>query len=105
MLKIYPQLENVRIDYGWGGTLGITLNRLPHVVRIEPNILSASGYSGHGLGMATLCGKLVAEAIAGSSIRFDMMRSIPEAPFPGGSRMRRPLLTLAMLYYSLRDKL
>ncbi|MEO4041331.1 FAD-binding oxidoreductase [Hoeflea sp. CAU 1731] len=105
MLRVYPQLEDVRIDYGWGGTLGITFNRLPHITQVEPNIMSASGYSGHGIGMATLCGKLLAEAINGSTRRFDLMESIPNAAFPGGTGLRQPLLVLAMLYYSLRDKI
>lgn len=54
MLQIYPQLKDTRIDYAWGGTLGITMNRMPHFERMEGNILSASGYSGHGVAMATM---------------------------------------------------
>lgn len=104
MLSIFPQLDDVKIDYGWGGTLGITMSRMPHLQRLEDNIFSASGYSGHGLGMATLCGKLVGEIICGTASRFDLMASIPTVEFPGGTRLRRPLLVLAMLYYSLRDK-
>ena len=104
MLGIHPQLKDARIDYYWGGTLGITMNRLPHVARLAPNILSASGYSGHGLGMSTLCGQLMAEAIAGTAERFDVMANLKIPSFPGGTRLRRPLLVLAMLYYALRDR-
>ena len=105
MLAIYPQLEDARIDYAWGGTLGITMNRMPHLARLAPNILSASGYSGHGLAMATLCGKLMAEAIAGEGNGFELMQSVPTPKFPGGIALRRPLLVLAMLYFALRDRL
>jgi gamma-glutamylputrescine oxidase len=105
MLAIFPYLKDIRIDYGWGGTLGITMNRMPHLERLEPNILSAAGYSGHGLGMATLCGRLAGEAICGTATRFDLMASVPTTEFPGGTRFRRPLLALAMLYFSLRDRL
>lgn len=105
MLQIYPQLENTAIDYGWGGTLGITVNRMPHLARLAPNILSASGYSGHGIGMATLCGKLAAEAVGGTAARFDLMASIPTPRFPGGGALRSPLLALAMVYYALKDRL
>lgn len=105
LLTIYPQLRDVQIDYGWGGTLAITMNRMPYLARLKPNIFSASGYSGHGVAMATLAGQLLAEAIGGTAERFDVMASVPVQKFPGGVAMRSPLLKLAMLYYGLRDKL
>lgn len=105
MLGIYPYLADTRIDYGWGGTLAITMKRLPCLTRIRPNIYSASGYSGHGVGMATLSGKLVAEAMQGQAEKFDIMASIRTPGFPGGPAFRSPLLALAMLWYTLRDRL
>lgn len=105
LLKIYPQLRDVRIDYGWGGTIGITLRRLPHFGRIAPNVLFAQGYSGQGVALASLAGKLIAEAVAGTAERFDVMASLPAPPFPGGRLLRYPLMVLGMLYYSLRDRL
>ena len=105
MLQIYPQLKDARIDYAWGGTLGITMNRMPHFERIDGNILSASGYSGHGVAMATMGGKMVAEAILGQAEQFDFMSSVPTPRFPGGVMLRSPMLVLAMLWYSMRDKL
>ena len=105
MLEIYPQLKDTRVDYAWGGTLGITLNRMPHFARLNGNILSASGYSGHGVAMATLGGKLAAEALAGQAERFDLMADVPTPRFPGGATLRWPLLVAAMLWFSLRDKL
>ncbi len=105
MLEIFPQLKDIRITHAWGGTLGITLNRMPHFERLAGNILSASGYSGHGVAMATLGGKLAAEAIAGQAERFDLMAGVPTRPFPGGMAFRWPLLVLAMVWFSLRDRL
>ncbi|PID50028.1 MAG: FAD-dependent oxidoreductase [Proteobacteria bacterium] len=105
LLKIYPQLKDVQLDYAWGGTLAITLNRLPNFSRLAPNVLSASGYSGHGVALASLAGKLMAEAVSGSAERFDIMAKLPSYPFPGGVLLRWPLLVLAMVYYSLRDRL
>ncbi|MCK0120443.1 FAD-binding oxidoreductase [Loktanella sp. F6476L] len=105
MSEIFPQLKNVKIDYAWGGTLGITMNRMPHFARLAGNVLTASGYSGHGVAMATLSGKLAADAIAGQAEKFDLMASVPTTAFPGGSRLRAPLLAAAMIYYSLRDRL
>ncbi len=105
MLQIFPQLKDTAIDYAWGGTLAITINRMPHFARVSANILSISGYSGHGLAMATLAGKLAAEATSGTAERFDVMAKVPSPRFPGGVALRWPLLVLAMMYYSLRDRL
>jgi gamma-glutamylputrescine oxidase len=105
MLEVYPQLENTLIDFGWGGTLAITMNRLPFFARLSSNVLTAGGYSGQGVALATLAGKILSEAISGSAERMDLMSSIPTYPFPGGRYLRWPLLVLAMTYYSLRDRL
>ncbi len=105
MLEVYPQLKDIRIDYGWGGTLGITMNRMPHLARLAPNVLSSSGYSGHGVPIATLAGKLVSEAIVATGDSFDTMARVPTPRFPGGPAMRSPLLALAMTWYALRDRI
>jgi gamma-glutamylputrescine oxidase len=105
MLAVYPQLRGTRIDHAWGGTLAITMNRMPCLTRPAANILSASGYSGHGVAMATLCGRLCAEAVAGQAERFDILATLPQPRFPGGASLRWPLLVLAMTWYSLRDRL
>lgn len=105
MVQIFPHLTDVPIDYAWGGTLGITMKRLPYLSRVAPNVLSASGYSGHGVGTATHAGKLMADAIGGQAKGFDTMAAIPSTPFPGGPRLRSPLLVLAMTWYALRDRL
>jgi len=104
MVNIYPQLSDTRVDYGWGGTLAITMNRLPHVKSLTTNIYSSSGYSGHGVAMATLSGKLVAEALCGTHSGFNVLEEIQHRKFPGGMQLRSPLLKLAMLYYSMRDR-
>jgi gamma-glutamylputrescine oxidase len=105
MLGIYPQLADARIDYAWGGTLAITLSRLPCFLRVGLNVLSASGYSGHGVALATMAGKVLAEAVAGQAERFDLMARLPTPRFPGGAATRWPLLVLAMTWYSMRDRL
>ncbi len=105
MLEIFPQLEEARIDYGWGGTLAITPKRMPYFARPHPNVLTASGYSGHGVAMATLGGQILAETIAGVAGRFDVFEKLDIPAFPGGDRLRFPLLVLAMSWFSLRDRL
>jgi gamma-glutamylputrescine oxidase len=105
MTEIFPHLSDVRIDYAWGGTLAITMKRLPYLTRLAPNVLSASGYSGHGVGTATHAGQLMAMAIEGETDGFDTMSRIPTYPFPGGASLRTSLLSLAMTWYSMRDRL
>ena len=105
MAEIFPQLANARIDYAWGGTLGITLNRMPHFERLSGNILSLSGFSGQGVAMATMAGKIAAEAIAGQAEKFDLMANVPTHRFPGGATLRWPLLVLAMVWYGMLDRL
>lgn len=105
MLAIYPELQAYNIDYSWGGTLAITLNRMPYFGRQQDNLFIAQGYSGHGVALATLGGKLMAEAICGTAERFDVFAKVPSANFPGGTLLRWPSLVSGMLYYKLRDKL
>ncbi|RFP87638.1 FAD-binding oxidoreductase [Rhodobacteraceae bacterium 63075] len=105
LAEIYPHLRDVSFDYTWGGTLAITMKRLPFLARPAPRILSASGYSGHGVGTATHAGKLMADAIAGEAEGFDTLSRIPVTPFPGGAMLRAPLLALAMTWYATRDRL
>ncbi len=105
METLFPQLAGVRIDHVWGGTLGITMTRLPLVTRVAPNVLNASGFSGHGVALSGFAGRVMAEAIAGQSERFDVLSDLPITPFPGGASLRAPLLSLAMSWYSLRDRL
>lgn len=105
LAQVFPDLADVKFEYKWGGTLAITMNRLPFFTRAHSNALSASGYSGHGVALATLAGKIMAEAISGQAERFDTLAALPSSAFPGGATMRSPLLVLAMTWYGLRDKL
>jgi gamma-glutamylputrescine oxidase len=104
LLQVYPHLRGVRIDYAWGGTLAITRTRMPYAARLGP-VLTASGYSGHGVALATMAGKLMAEAAQGKSGGFDLLTQIAPTAFVGLSGLRWPLLVGAMTWYSLRDRL
>jgi gamma-glutamylputrescine oxidase len=105
MERIFPQLKGIEVDYAWGGTLAITMRRMPYMTRLLGNVLSASGYSGHGVGTATFAGKLMAKAILGEGAGFDTMARVPAQTFPGFGWGRSPLLALAMTWYGLRDRL
>ncbi|MFZ1098367.1 MAG: FAD-binding oxidoreductase [Steroidobacteraceae bacterium] len=105
MLAVFPQLRDVRVEYAWGGEVDITLNRAPHFGRLAPNVYFLQGFSGHGIALTGIAGKLIAEAVSGTAGRFDVFARIPHRNFPGGAALRRPALVLAMLYYRLRDLL
>jgi gamma-glutamylputrescine oxidase len=104
MTEVFPQIADAKIDYAWGGTVAVTMNRLPHIGR-RGNVFYAHGFSGHGALVTTLAGELIAEAMAGTAERFDVLANLPSKPFPGGKWLRQPLATLGLLYYAMKDKL
>lgn len=108
MLKVFPQLADVRIDYQWGGRIGISANRFPQIGRLSahPNVYYAQGYSGHGLNVTHWCARLLGEAIhAGHSQGFDVFSAVPHLTFPGGRALRAPLLALGMAWYRMKEML
>jgi gamma-glutamylputrescine oxidase len=105
MLELFPQLGDVAIDYAWGGALSVTVNRQPHIGRLQPNLFFGQGYSGHGISTASFAGKLIAEAITGTAERFDVFAKLPTHTFPGGTLLRYPGMVLGMLYYAMKDRL
>jgi gamma-glutamylputrescine oxidase len=104
MLKVFPQLADVRLEYSWGGHVDVTLNRAPNFGRLASNIYYLQGFSGHGIALTSIAGKLVAQAIAGTAERFDVFARIPHRSLPSAA-LRRPALALAMFYYWLKDLL
>jgi gamma-glutamylputrescine oxidase len=105
MLKVYPQLERARIDYAWGGTLAITMDRLPHIGKLSNHTYFAQGYSGHGVPTGIYTGQLIADAICGDAQAFEQFADLQIRSFPGGTWFRKPALFAGMSYYSLLDKL
>jgi gamma-glutamylputrescine oxidase len=105
MVQVFPELSKVAVQYAWGGYVDITRNRATDFGRLAPNVYYMQGFSGHGMVLTALGGKLVAEALAGTAERFDVFARVPHRDFPGGPLFRRPSLVLAMLYYRLRDLL
>ena len=106
MLDVFPHLADVKIDYQWGGMIGIGANRLPQIGRLpdQPNVYYAQAYSGHGVNATHLAGKLLAEAISGQhSDGFDLFAKVPHITFPGGKYLRSPLLALGMLWHRLKE--
>jgi gamma-glutamylputrescine oxidase len=105
MLKVFPQLADVKIEYAWGGYVDITMSRAPDFGRLAPNVYYLQGFSGHGIALTGMAGKLVAESIAGQAERFDLFTRLEHRDFPGGRALRTPALVLAMLWFRLKDLL
>ncbi len=105
MLHVFAQLADVKMDYAWGGNVAITMNRGPHFGQLGQDLYFAQGFSGHGIAATGLAGKLLAEAVAGQTERFDLFNQINHLPFPGGTLFKTPALVLAMAWYRLRDML
>ena len=104
ILKTFPQLKDVKIDYRWTGNFLLTMSRMPQFGRIEKNAYYMQGYSGHGVTCSHLAGKLISEMIRGDAERFDAFASLPHMPMIGGRTFSAPLTALGAVYYSLRDR-
>ncbi|MBC7755437.1 MAG: FAD-binding oxidoreductase [Bdellovibrio sp.] len=104
LVKTFPQLKSTKVEYTWGGFVDISMNRAPDFGRVAPNIYYLQGFSGHGVALTGLAGKLVAEAISGQATRFDVFADIKHHDFFGGKLLRTPALVLGMAWYQLREK-
>ncbi len=105
MLKVYPQLGDVRIDFEWGGKIGIVLNRVPAMGRINGNVYYCQGYSGHGVNATHIMGEVMADAIGGTMERFDLFADVDHFRLPGSQWIGNQIIALGMLYYKIRDRL
>jgi len=103
MLKTYPQLKGVRIDYEWGGNVGIVMNRIPALGRINGNVWYSQGYSGHGVNVTHVMGEVIADAIAGQMEKFDLFAKVKHHRIPGSQWLGNQMIALGMLYYRMRD--
>lgn len=103
--EIYPELKDIEITHGWGGSVGITMPRKPFASEVMPGVISIGGYSGHGVMLSNYCGKLYADMVTGKGRELDHLLDLKIPPFPGGAKFRSPLLFLALTWYALRDKL
>ncbi|MEM7504753.1 MAG: FAD-binding oxidoreductase [Pseudomonadota bacterium] len=105
MQRIYPQLKDVRVDFAWGGTIGVPLTRVPQLGKLSSNLYFCQGYSGHGVNVTHLAGRIMADAVAGTLEHFDLFANIKPVTVPGADLLKRPLVALGLVYYQLRDRL
>jgi glycine/D-amino acid oxidase-like deaminating enzyme len=105
LTRLYPQLANVRIDYAWGGTIGVPINRVPLLGRLAQGIFYCQGYSGHGVNVTHLAGRIMADAVAGTVEQFDLFANVKPFVVPGAATFTKPMVTLGMMYYQIKDRL
>ena len=105
MLKVFPQLQDVKVESAWSGNVAVTMNRAPHFGQLHKNVFYAQGFSGHGIAACGFAGKLMAESVAETAERLDVFGKIKHMPFDGGKLFRTPAMVLGMAYYRLRDML
>jgi glycine/D-amino acid oxidase-like deaminating enzyme len=103
--RLYPQLADIGIDHAWGGTIGVPLNRVPQLGRISPNVFYCQGYSGHGVNVTHLAGRIMADAVAGTVEQFDLFANVKPIVVPGAHWLSKPMVALGVLYYQIRDRL
>lgn len=105
LARIYPELASIGIDYAWGGTIGVPINRVPQLGRISPNIFYCQGYSGHGVNVTHLAGRIMADAVAGTVEQFDLFANVKPFVIPGAHLLGKPMVALGMMYYQIKDRL
>jgi gamma-glutamylputrescine oxidase len=105
MGDVFPALKNVPVDFVWGGFVDISMNRAPDFGRLGDNLFYLQGFSGHGVALTGLAGRVLAQAVAGQAERFDVFAKIKHRKFPGGALLRTPSLVIGMAYHQLMDKL
>jgi glycine/D-amino acid oxidase-like deaminating enzyme len=103
MLAVFPQLADTKIEFAWGGFVDITRNRAPDFGAIDPNYFYVQGFSGHGVALTGIAGRIIAKAISGDTAALDLFSRIRHARFPGGPALRGPALELGMLYHRIRE--
>lgn len=105
MHKVFPQLDGVKVDYEWGGHMGIGLNRVPQFGRLKPNVYYVQAYSGHGVAPTHMSARILSELIQNQSERFDIMARVKHMRFPGGRMFGNQLMALGMMFYKIRDEI
>jgi gamma-glutamylputrescine oxidase len=105
LATIYPDLKTIRIDYAWGGTIGIPVTRVPLLGKVAPNVFYCQGYSGHGVNVTHLAGRIMADAVAGTMEQFDLFADVKPFIVPGAQLFNKPMVALGGLYYQIKDRL
>ena len=116
MLKVFPQLSDTKVEFGWGGLIDISMNRMPDFGYAQSKnklgfaesgnskrVLYAQGFSGSGIVATKAAAKVIADAVVGDTANLAMFQRIHHRPFPGGKWLRGPVTAAGMLYHRLLD--
>ncbi|WP_074213556.1 FAD-binding oxidoreductase [Salinivibrio sp. ES.052] len=105
MTKVFPQLSTVKMDYHWGGMFAVTRSYMPHIDHLGNDVYTAHGYTGHGVGLTNIAGRVIAEAMDGQASRFDVFSHLKQGWIPTPKVLRSPALALAIWKAKLEDLL
>lgn len=105
MLKIFPQLNGIKVDYAWGGTIAVPINRIPQLGRLAPNVFYSNAYSGHGVNVTHLAGEILADVVGGTADRFDVFSAFPSTRIPGVGLIGNAMVSVGVAYYALKDRM
>jgi glycine/D-amino acid oxidase-like deaminating enzyme len=103
LLGVHPQLAGRRIDYAWGGNVGFTFDRMPHVGRTKDGVAYAMGCCGTGIALMTHLGTKAGEWLAGGEAPALATLSFPLVPAPYEGRPW--FLPFAGEWFRLQDRL
>lgn len=104
LARVYPELSTARIDFEWGGVIGIVVTRVPLIGRVAPNVFYLQGYSGHGVNVTHIASEIIADAIGGNDERLRLFERVKHVRVPGGQWAGNQLLALGMAYYKFKDR-
>lgn len=105
MRRIFPQLEQTKVEFAWGGVIGIPLNRVPLIGRLSERVLYAQGYAGHGVNCSHIVGEMFADAVDGDTAGLDLFDAAKHVRIPAADVIGGPMLALGMTWYRMRDAL
>jgi len=103
MLNVFPHLNKVKIDYGWGGNVAVSIKRIPQLGKLSDNVFYSQGYSGHGVGPTHTAAEIIASAISKEWDMLDLLSQVKHIQLPGGKWFASPAMAMGMAYYRLRD--
>jgi gamma-glutamylputrescine oxidase len=103
MLKIFPDLQHVKIDLAWGGPMACTPNLFPQIGTLpnRPNAFFAQGWSGFGVTPSHIICKVLAEGMAEGSSRYDLISSVRRPTVVGKDQFRAAICTAGKVFHQV----
>lgn len=102
--RLFPQAGDQPLDFYWGGKVAVTVTHLPHVAELAPGLVTALGFNGRGVAMASATGAQLARRALGTPMEELPFPHLPPAPIPFHG-LRRPVLRALIGWKRLQDRL